>query len=260
MICPGCGQHNEQAKFCANCGVQLSAEQQAATADPTGNTVTPNPPGMGNEQQVNKENDFVKTVKKESANFGQFFLKLLKGPDNATKMNSTNMTPAIITMVIFSLLIALGTYLAGRQVSFIVQYSFLDSFVIPLLQFLILFAVVIGLTFAGTRMAMQSLSFTDVIAKVGAYTVPFLVLTIVGSLLTLVQLTFLAPLVLIGLIGPILIVPTLIILEKPANRYDRIYILLGIYVVSLFVCGFLIQNIMNIFLGGMMDGIMGGLF
>lgn len=265
MFCPNCGHQAEEGNsICTNCEAQLTTEQHAATADPSGDSVTPKPPAVENQEQANTEpakpNEFVETLKRESANFGHFSLNMLKGPDEARKINHTSMTPAIITMVIFSLFIALGTYLAGRQVSFFAQYSFLDSFLIPFVQFLILFAIVIALTFAGVKMAAQSLSFTDVIAKVGAYTIPFLALTIVGTLLSLIGLSFLASLVLLGLLGPILLVPTFVLLEQPANGFDRIYVLFGIYIVSLFVSGFLIKSIMNIFMGGMMESIMGGLF
>lgn len=289
MICPHCGQETESGKLCTNCGAPLR-EEASTTIEPnaipdTPDVQTPTPvtaekveseqttesaqeqvqeeQASTQEQDQNQEpaqpNEFVETLKRESANFGNFFWNMLKGPDEAKKINHTSMTPAIITMVIFSLLVALGSYLTARQLgSFMMEASFVDSFLIPLIQFIILFAVIIALIFAGAKIAAQSLSFTDVIAKVGAYTVLFLVLTIVGSLLTLIGLSVAGVLVILGLLGPIIIVPTLVLLEQPANGFDRIYVLLGIYVVSLLISGFLVQSIMTTFLGGMMDGIMGG--
>lgn len=226
-------------------------DQAAATQDQSQNQP----------QEPAQPNEFVETLKRESANFGQFFLKMLKGPDEAKKINHTNMIPAIITMVIFSLFIALGSYLVSKQIgsmSLFSEVSFVDSFLIPLIQFIILFAVMIALVFGGAKMAAQSLTFKDAIGKFGAYTVPFLVLAIVGSLLTLIGLSVAGGLVVIGLLGPILIVPTFILLEKPTNGFDRIYVLMGIFIVALFVSGFLIQSVLSAFTGSMMGDIMGG--
>lgn len=289
MICPHCGQETESGKLCTNCGVPLR-EEASTTIEPnaipdTPDVQTPTPvtaekveseqttesaqeqvqeeQASTQEQDQNQEpaqpNGFVEILKRESANFGKFFWNMLKGPDEAKKINHTNMTPAIITMVIFSLLVALGSYLMAKQISsFMTEASFVDSFLIPLIQFIILFAVIIALIFAGAKMAAQSLSFIDVMAKVGAYTVPFLVLTVVGSLLTLIGLSVASVLVILGLLGPIIIVPTLVLLEQPANGFDRIYVLFGIYVVSLLISGFLIQSILNTLLVSVMDGMMGG--
>ncbi len=284
MICPNCGQETESGKFCTNCGSPLQVETPT-TAKPnptvdTGDTapvtawdhdeheqpLQPDAESQTSEQASTQEhaqdpvkpNEFVETLKRESANFGHFFWDMLKGPDKAKKINHTSMTPAIITMVIFSVLIALGSYLIANQVGVIWGgVSFLDSFLIPLFQFIILFAVLIVLVFGGAKIAAQTLSLTDVVAKIGAYTVPFLVLTIAGSILTLIGLTVASVLVILGLLGPIIIVPTLILLEQPTNGFDRIYVLLGIYIVALLISGMLVKSILDIFLGGMMDSLIG---
>ena len=287
MNCPNCGQQSEPGKLCTNCGAPLPVEESAAAVDPTeqqpntaevqnqasvtaGNAENEQPVNQGQaENQVTeqanqvqepaKPNEFVETLKKESANFGHFFLNMLKGPDEAKKITHSSMIPAIVTMVIFSLLVALGSYLMAKQIgSMFMEISFVDSFLLPFVQFILLFAVIAALIFGGVKMAAQSLSFTDVIAKVGAYTVPFLGLVIIGSLLTLIGLSVASVLVVIGLLGPILIVPTFILLEQPTNGFDRIYVLIGIYIVSILVSGFLIQSIMNVFAGGIMGGIMDG--
>ena len=297
MICPNCGQETDPEKLCTSCGAPLPEDESRAVDPNTADVQMQASVTAGNaesEQFVNaaqntgevqredvqnhtselastqentqdqtqesaKPNEFVETLKRESSHFGHFFWDMLKGPDEAKKTNHTSMTPAIITMVIFSILIALGSYLIANQiVSIWGGVSFVDSFLIPFIQFIILFAVVIALVFGGAKMAAQSLSFTDVIAKVGAYTVPFLVLTIVGSLLTLIGLSVAGVLVILGLLGPILIIPTLILLEQPANGFDRIYVLIGIYVVSLLISGMLVQSILSTFLGGITDSIMGG--
>lgn len=263
MLCPSCGQDTEKGKFCMNCGAQLENEEIAAAAvgdeAPAAPVSGNDQPGEAGNSEQSKSNEFVERLKSESAHFGNFFVRMIKSPSEASKSRSHELIPGIITLVIFSLLIALGTYLIARSIgSFFVETSFVDSFVIPLVQFLILFAVVAGLSFAGTKMTGYALSFTDVAAKTGAYSIPFLALSLVGALLSSLGLTSAGALVALGLLGIILIIPTFIILEQPGTGFDRIYVLLGIYIISFFVAGLLVQDILGLLLGGVLDSILGG--
>ncbi|MFA1819411.1 hypothetical protein ACDX78_04260 [Virgibacillus oceani] len=266
MVCSNCEQETGEGKFCANCGAQLQNEESAATSDAAVHADAPAEPG-GEDVQLEKEdnseqsqsNEFVEKIKNEAANFGNFLIRMLKSPSEATKSRSNELIPGIITMVIFSLLIALGTYMIARSLgSFFVEISFVDSFVVPLVQSLILFAVVSVLTFGGTKLTGYALSFTDVVAKAGAYSIPFLALSLLGGLLASLGLTTAGALVVLGLLGIILMIPTFVILEKTANGFDRMYVLLGIYIVSFFIASFLIQDIIGIFMGSMLDNIIGG--
>lgn len=262
MICPNCEQQTEPGKFCTNCGAQLSGEEAAAASDPMNNVgqgASPPIESSHEEAKGGEGNDTVDKLKKEVSDFGGFFLKLLKEPSAAQKTNSTSLIPGIITMVIFSLFIALGTYLVARQISSIfMEISFVDSFLLPLGQFLVLFGVLAALTFAGAKLAAQTLSFTGALAKFGAYSVPFLVLAVLGFLLSLISIPFSGTIIVLSLIGPILLIPVFIIMEQPANGFDRIFIILGVCLVSLVVASFLIQNVLGMFMGGMMDSILGG--
>ncbi|WP_042220426.1 zinc ribbon domain-containing protein [Oceanobacillus manasiensis] len=266
MICPNCGQQTEEGKFCTNCGAPLPVENNAATQEPVNTDPTieqesnvgePSQPlSSGQQQNQSQPNDVMETVKRESSQFGSFFVKLLKNPSEGKNIASSHLIPGIITIVIFSLLISLGTYIITSSIgSYFMEVSFVDSFLIPLIQFLILFGIIAAISFAGVKIGGQSLSFTDVVAKTGAYSVPFLVLTVLGSLLALVELPLSGTIILIGLIGPILLVPTLILLERPAPAFDRIYLLIGIYFVTLLASGYLLANIVDVFLGGMMSSI-----
>ncbi|PAV30639.1 hypothetical protein CIL05_05935 [Virgibacillus profundi] len=255
MHCPNCGQQTEPGKFCTSCGAQLAQEETAAASDPTGNAKQADLSQMESSQDgasQTEQNPAMENLKKEASNFGNYFIRLLKGPDEGQKMTGNELISGIITMVIFSLLISLGGYLIANQMPF-ANISFLDGFIIPFLQFIILFAVLTALTFGGNKLAAQSLTFKDVVAKFGAYTVPFLVLAVIGALLGLIGLSFAGTIIILGLIGPILIVPTFIILEQPANGFDRIYVLLGIYIISIFISGFLIESMMGMFMGGIFD-------
>ncbi|MEC5424653.1 hypothetical protein QGM71_14225 [Virgibacillus sp. C22-A2] len=263
MICPNCGQHTENAKFCTNCGAVLSAESEAAAASQTEDSKVRPESLSGTETQQttekdqSKSNDTVDNLKSEVFKFGNYFFNTLKKPSEAHKSNGTNMISGIATMVIFSVLYALGIHLASREMSVIFQISFFDSFILPLLQFILLFALLAGLTFGGTKFAAQAVSFKDVLAKFGAYSVPFLVLSVIGGIFSVIGLPLAGTILILSLVGPLLLVPTFILLEQPAAGFDRIYVLLGIYIVSLIIAGFLVQNIFGVFMGGMMDGFLG---
>jgi hypothetical protein len=266
MICPSCGQQTEEGKFCTNCGAPLPVENNAATQEPVNTDPTleqesnvgePSQPlASGQQQNQSQSNDFMETVKRETSQFGAFFVKLLKKPSEGQNVTSSQLISGIITIVIFSLLISLGTYIISSSIgSYFMQVSFVDSFLLPLIQFLVLFGIIAAISFAGVKLGGQSLSFTDVVAKTGAYSVPFLVLTVLGSLLALVELPLSGTIILIGLIGPVLLVPTLILLERPAPAFDRIYLLIGIYFVTLLASGYLLANVVDALLGGMMGSL-----
>ncbi|WP_188456105.1 zinc ribbon domain-containing protein [Virgibacillus oceani] len=267
MNCPSCGQQTEEGKFCTNCGAQLPNEEYAATADPTIN-MAPQVNQSGQREQtgnVQKPNEAAEKLKTAGSNFGHFFVTLLRSPGEAKKANSNDLISASITIVIFSILIALGYHLSLNSVSTGFfggpSFSFFDSFILPLIEFIILFIIVAALTFAGVKITGQTLSFTDVLAKYGGYLTPFLVLYVIGFLFTLVGLSsFSGLLILVSILGTLLIAPTLILLEQPASGFDRIYVLIAIYVVSLLVLGFFIQSFIQNILSSLMGGSLFGGF
>lgn len=252
MICANCNQETEAGEFCANCGAPLPGnESAAASADLTEGAspdVTPNADTEKTTKEGTPPNESVERLKKEASAFGNFFLTMLKKPSAAQQTNGTKLISGIISIVIFSLLISLGSYLVVSS-SFL-GASFLDGFLIPFIQFLVLFAVITALIFGAAKVAGQVYSFTDIVAKLGAYLVPFLVLIVIGTLLTFIQIPFTSSLIILGLLGPILFIPTFILLEQPTKGYDRIYVLLGLYLILLIVSGFLIQRILASFVGG----------
>ncbi|WP_099156508.1 DUF6574 domain-containing protein [Virgibacillus ndiopensis] len=267
MHCPTCGQQTEEGKFCTSCGAQLPNEEYAATADPTVNTVPQVHQSTNQQEQTGsaqQPNEVVEKLKSAGSNFGHFFVTLLKNPSEAKKANGNDLISASITIVIFSLLIAFGYHLSLNSMSTGFfggpSFSFFDSFILPFIEFIIMFLIAAALTFGGVKITGQALSFTDVLAKYGGYLTPFLVLYVIGFLLALVGLSsFSGLIILVSVLGTLLIAPTLILLEQPANGFDRVYTLIGIYIVSLLVLGFFIQsfiqNILSNFMGG---GLFGG--
>lgn len=257
MQCPTCGQQTAEGKFCTNCGAQIAYDDSSnATADST----------AGNEPQMDSHhhedstsNETMEKLKTTGSNFGHFFATLVKKPSEAKKANGSDMNSGIITFVIFSLLIALSYHFMLRSISmgFFMDITFFDSFIMPSIIFIILLFVVACLTFAGAKLSVQTVTFPDVIAKYGAYMVPFFLLFTAGLLLSLIDISALAGLlILISILGILLIAPTIILMEQPPKGFDRIYILLGLYVIVLLVFGFFLQSFLESNFGTFMDMMM----
>ncbi|SEQ76335.1 hypothetical protein SAMN05216232_3288 [Virgibacillus subterraneus] len=246
MQCPSCGQQTAEGKFCTNCGAQLVKDNQYESVAAVSTTPSTN----------QNPNETVEKLKTTGSNFGHFFVTLVKNPSEAKKANGSDMSSGIITFVLFSLLIALSYHLilSTIQMGFFMQITFWDSFILPFIIFNILYVLIAGLTFAGTKLSVQAVTFPDVIAKYGAYLVPFLLLYTAGILFWLIGLPSIAGmLLLLSILSTLLIAPTFILVEQTPNGFDRIYVLIGLHIIILLVFGFFIQSFMNSMLGNFMN-------
>ncbi|MBP1948465.1 zinc ribbon domain-containing protein [Virgibacillus litoralis] len=248
MQCSSCGQQTAEGKFCTNCGAELGKDDRyEAVAD---STVSTSPSTNQN------PNETVEKLKTTGSNFGHFFVTLVKNPSEAKKANGSDMSSGIITFVLFSLVIALSYHLilSTIQIGFFMQITFLDSFILPFIIFTILYLLIAGLTFAGAKLSVQAVTFPDVIAKYGAYLVPFLLLFTAGILFWLIGITSIAGLLLLlSILSTLLIAPTFILVEQTPNGFDRIYVLIGLHIIILLVFGFFIQSFMDSMLGNFMN-------
>ncbi|RDW15050.1 hypothetical protein [Oceanobacillus chungangensis] len=251
MLCSSCKQETEPGKFCTVCGASLVVEETAATSDPQPINVV-SETEQPKKKNPDQSNEFTEKVTAEAKTFWNFVLTFLKKPSAAQNVTGSEWISGIITLIIFSLLIALGSFITANSYF---SSSFWNSFVQPFIQFIVLFAGIAAITFAGVKITAQSFSFQDIVAKIGAYTIPFLGLAIIGSILAMLNIPFAGTFIMLSLIGPLLIVPTFIFLEKPAAGFDRIYVLLGVYVIGLILSSFLVQRAAFIFIGDLLGGI-----
>ncbi|GAA0597535.1 hypothetical protein GCM10009001_12140 [Virgibacillus siamensis] len=264
MQCPSCGLESEEGKYCTNCGAELPLSDYSSSPENTEDTSAEeqNPPAE-TEQQSNETAEKLKTT---GANFGHFFMALLKNPSEARKANKSDFSSGIIMFGLFSLLIALSYHLminslslGSMGLSVMIEFSFLDSFVIPFILLFLLFFVVSGLTFLCSKLTVQAAKFPDIVAKYGAYLVPFFIFYIVGIIFSLVGFpAFSILLTSLSILGLLLICPTFILLEQPSDGFDRIYILLGLYITILLVYGFFMRIFLDAIVGALMNSIMGG--
>lgn len=203
------------------------------------------------------DNEIVDKTKEAASNFGNFFLGYLKEPMTGIKATKDQFISSIISLSIFSILIALNSVIMYSKV--VSSGAFVDGFLLPLIGTLVLFAVISGITFAGISMTHQSGTFVDTVAKVGALAVPFLTLYVLAFLISFMGLprVFLI-LALTSILGVAIVIPAIIILRKSSKRFDQVFVLLGITLVNLIVVGFVMSSLIESMLLGMLGDIMGG--
>lgn len=255
MICNNCNQETEPGKFCTKCGAPLgeaSAQEQSATQEPIVQQHTQTPPPAQPIQQQTQQGqqvDFAQKTKELSSNFGGFFLNALKRPSSAKDVNGVQFVSGAIMVIVFSLIISLHNFIAyKKEVSsfgFGDDVGFFDIFIVPFLKYILLYAIIVGLIFAAVNVAQQSLSIQDVLAKYGAYLVPFALLYVIGILLDVLDMTGL-PFSVVGylaIIGPVLVVPVLILSEKAVKGFDYVYTTIGLLLLSYIAYSYITKSV-----------------
>ncbi len=137
--------------------------------------------------------------------------------------------------------------------------SLIDSLLLPFIVFILLQILMAGLTFAGTKLAAQAVTFPDVLAKYGAYLVPFALLYAIAIVFSLIGLSVLAGLLIfISILGILMNAPTFILMEQSPEGLDRIYILLGLYMLAILAFGVFAQAFAESLIGNIMGSMFQG--
>lgn len=278
MQCPSCGQQTEEGKFCTNCGAPLEQNESAATSESA-----PNQSQMAQQQPQENEqaapeappNEAVEKVKEISNNFSNFFLTLVKKPSSAKQANQNDWISSVITMVIYTLIFALGYFFTVKSVGSSVMdkfgglgdllgdtsaasVPFTDGFLWPFLKFAILIAIAVGVTFVILKLATSDFNFLDIVGKFGAYLMPFTLLLVLGYILVLIKLQSVGAIVLfLSFFAIVLIIPTILLMEEKSMGIDRIYLMVISHVVNLGVFFYMIAPfILPVFVMGGIDSFM----
>ncbi|HLS20550.1 MAG TPA: hypothetical protein VK056_02675 [Bacillota bacterium] len=232
------------------------SETETAATDATDDLFADESASAGSDQS----NEIVDKTKEVASNFGNFFISYLKEPIKAINVTKDNLISSIITLSIFSFVIALNVFFMYRKIASIFnQGSFVDGFLLPFIGIIILFAIVIGVTFAGVSITHRSFSFTDTAAKLGALAVPFLTLYVLAFIISLMGLLKIyMAIAATSIIGTIIVIPTIIILQKPSKRFDQVFILLGITLINLIAFSVVMSSLLDSIMSSMLGGIMGG--
>src|SRR5699024_10306967 len=157
-----------------------------------------------------KPNETVERIKTFSGRFGDFFLPILKRPTHARNVSAKQTPSGIVTLVIFSHILALGIYLNLRSLDpFLYELIFVDHFIIAALHFLVLFDAMATVSFFGVKMTSSEGSYATVFTKYSVHTVPFLLVYIAGIIFELIKFPSAAALfILISMLGVIFAIPT----------------------------------------------------
>ncbi|WP_077706316.1 zinc ribbon domain-containing protein [Virgibacillus dokdonensis] len=253
MICPNCEHETKEGKFCTNCGVHLNLEEAAVAEE-----------GESQSDTTLNNRDFSSTVSTVGKHFASFFMHYLKSPHKARFATQQDIIPAIISIVLFALAVTISFYVVvtSQVGSYFLDIGFLDGFIIPFIQYLLLFAFIIILTFISTKLTAQHMTLQETVTKVGIYTIPFLLIFLAGILLTWIRIPFFSVLIPISLLGPVIFIPSFILLESKEKEhgYDRVYVLIAFYFISFVVMSFLLQDMIGRLLGGLFGGLMGDFF
>ncbi|RFA34497.1 hypothetical protein CAI16_11345 [Virgibacillus dokdonensis] len=254
MLCPNCEQETKESKFCTNCGAYLNLEEAAvAEEDESKSDATPSNNG-----------DFSSTVNTVGKHFARFFMHYLKSPHKARFATQQDIIPAIISIVLFALAVTISFYVVvtSQVGSYFVEIGFLDGFIIPFIQYLLLFALIILLTFICTKLTAQHMTLQETVTKFGIYVIPFLFTFLAGILFTWIKVPFFSVLIPISILGPVIFIPSFILLEQKEKEhgYDRVYILIIFYFISFVVMSILLQDMLGRLLGGFFGGLMGDFF
>ncbi|SHH64295.1 zinc ribbon domain-containing protein [Virgibacillus chiguensis] len=253
MICPNCEHETKEGKYCTNCGAHIYLEEAAVAEE-----------GESQSDTTLNNGDFSSTVSTVGKHFASFFMHYLKSPHKARFATQQDIIPAIISIVLFALAVTISFYVVvtSQVGNYFLDIGFLDGFIIPFIQYLLLFAFIIILTFISTKLTAQHMTLQETVTKVGIYTIPFILIFLAGILLTWIRIPFFSVLIPISLLGPVIFIPSFILLESKEKEYgyDRVYVLIAFYFISFVVMSFLLQEMIGRLLGGLFGGLMGDFF
>src|SRR5690625_6476076 len=98
-----------------------------------------------------------------SSDFVSFCLTLIKRPNDARNINEKSLIPGIITILIFPLIISLDSYITLVRADTFESLSLLDTFLVPLFKYIVMFAPIAAITFAAAKVAFHDITVKDVI-------------------------------------------------------------------------------------------------
>lgn len=261
MFCQHCQQETEVGKFCTNCGKELQTSESAATVNTVVEESTSETTKPANTEEVVQQqpsNDFAEQVKKISSNFGDFFLKLVKKPSDAKNVSANDFVSSLVMMGLFSILIALTFYLSikSNEITMFFEASFVNHFILPLIIYFALFVGVASITFVAIKLTGKNVPYQEILAKYGAYLIPFSLVFVLSLLLSFVGIISLTVITgLISMLGVLVIIPTLIITQYSLTGFDRIYLLIAIYFVSLIIFGLIMRTFLESIIGNILGNL-----
>jgi hypothetical protein len=250
MNCPNCNHVNQGGKFCENCGTNLSSTVVSQVAASNESNTHAGVPGSGAAVQ-SEPNQYLEVTKVISKQYFGYFVQVLKKPySNSQAVGAEHFVNGLITMVLFALIIPLIIYFTAKGLlSDIggfggglfedavesVSPPFSDFVVKPFFAYLVFILLIAVFSFGAIKLGKVQNSFKEVVARFGSFLIPFVAILVIGLILSILKISLALVILLIGLLGTIFMVPTLVIASFKKNStqgLDTIYGTLLTYVLT----------------------------
>lgn len=226
MTCSKCGAEFTDGKFCPSCGTPVTENLS------TESTATEE---AASTEQVQSQ-EFVDNVRQTSSNFGQFFTTLFKNPSAAKQANAGDFISGLISLVILALVVGIRAWILGNDVG----VEFVDAFLKPFAKTALFLAILTGGLIGASIIAKQDFDPKEIVAKYGAYVIPFTLVFAVGIVLELLDVDHITGTVLaLGKMGFYLVAPALVLLTRPSKGIDLIYLIIILGLIGVFFHGYL---------------------
>src|SRR5699024_8600695 len=244
LKCSNCGHEHESGKFCGKCGQPLTqttnagTEETAATAavnkqqnhvqnaQPNPNTQQPQQPQQQAQQQ--QVNPTVEKMKATSRSYWAYFVRYIKQPSLAFQSGATEVTSAIISCVLYVVLLALSVYFLVRQNTYgMFEAPFFRIFFGLGLVLLFFLPVTMLRMFLTNILFCPGASFKAVIAQYGGHLTPALFLAALTFVLVILNSYTFAALFFFISIGVMLsVIPVYVVssfLTRSSHTIDPFY-------------------------------------
>lgn len=235
MQCPVCSHENEGGNFCEQCGAKLNPsayQETAATVE-----------GSNRSSQVNTQpNQYLEGAKHTSKLFFSYFIKVLKSPYTSSQsVGEDNFINAIITIILYSLIIPLMTYFGLKSLlsaangitgmfgvdTSSISPSFLNVVIKPTIAYAIFVLLVATFTFAAIKLGKVKVSFKNVISRFGSFLIPFVAILLVALIMALLEMKTFLVVLFFGFITSLFLVPPLVIASFKKESHSGLDVIYG---------------------------------
>lgn len=247
--CPNCGEYIEEGNFCTNCGTELPEETSDTSAVDQSKTASDHASTQHIPAESAPQHVQVDEKKDGKLDIANYYARLVKKPAQAIETTANDLIPGLITLIVFALLVGSESYYMMSELSGgYISPSFTDDFLVSTLRFGLVLVAVVAFIFWGLKFTAKELPFQEVFAKYTAYLIPFVLIFALGFILEVINLPSVpSALMGVGSIGPLFVIPTLLILNSKKKEIDLVYLLIGIFAASYIVRVLLLEALMSIF-------------
>lgn len=255
--CLACGHAQDDGRFCGKCGapIENAAQERAATTHSVSDE-QPNSQYTQTAQRTTQSNEQIELIKKQSKLYVNYFVEQLKMPSANFNVEAT-WKNSIISMIIYVVLTALSVFTLIKQIfsrgfGFFesIGPSFIQVFFYMSLFISLLIAISIFAIFLTAKLFSESLSFTNVISKIGNYyTLPIAIMVLSILLGLLKSFSYSTTMIYIGFALAIGIIPIFVMIKLLSNKsknidsfYGFVFYLVVTCILSSIVFSFMIDS------------------